>query len=46
MQHEIKRQANVIDYLNSIESVTEKDLESMRQIVKDDIINVSLLKDI
>lgn len=46
MQNEIKRQSNVIDYLNSIESVTEKDLDAMRQIVKDDIINVSLLKDI
>lgn len=46
MQNEIKRQANVIDYLNSIESVTKRDLEVMRQVVKDDIIDVSLLKDI
>ncbi|WP_163411610.1 DUF416 family protein [Flavobacterium ajazii] len=45
MQIEKKRQVAVIDYLDNIDSVTQNDLEILRQIVKEDIIDLSLLQE-
>ncbi|EJF99014.1 DUF416 family protein [Flavobacterium sp. F52] len=48
MQRELKRQFNVLDYLNNIDSdsLSEIDLSSLRQLAKDDIIDISLLNSI
>lgn len=48
MQRELKRQFEVVDYLTNIksESLSIIDLSSLRELAKDDIIDISLLKNV